>query len=106
MEAALKQYRDTTAYIFEHDIQAVGGMNILLTQKIRVPEDVEVITYNDSYLSMAVTPHLTCVNNKLQQIGTSAARVLHEVLEGGEGAKTTIYSPVLLERDSTRSEAE
>lgn len=106
MEVALKQHRDTSAYIFEHDIQAVGGMNVLLTRKIKVPEDVEVITYNDSYLSMAVTPHLTCVNNKLQQIGISAAHVLHKVLEGEEGAKTIIYSPILLERDSTRHKLE
>lgn len=104
VETALKQYDDTTAYIFENDMQAVGGTNTLIASGIRVPENVEIITYNDSFLSMAVTPHLTCVNNKLQQIGKGAAKVLHEVIEGGEAAKKTIYSPTLLERDSTRKQ--
>ncbi len=102
MEIALEKYQDTTAYIFENDMQAVGGVQVLLSKGIRIPEEVEVIAYNDSFLSMAVTPHLTCVDNKLQQIGSGAAHLLHTLIEGEEGARKMIYSPALLERDSTR----
>lgn len=102
MEEALEKYQDTTAYIFENDMQAVGGVQVLLARGIQIPEEAEVIAYNDSFLSMAVTPHLTCVDNKLQQIGSGAARLLHAVIEGEDGARKMVYSPSLLERDSTR----
>lgn len=104
MEEALEKYPDTTAYIFENDMQAIGGMNVLIARGIQVPEQVEVIAYNNSFLTMAVTPHLTCVDNKLQQIGSGAARLLHTVIEGEDGARKMIFSPSILERDSTRKE--
>lgn len=99
---ALKNKTAFTAYVFEHDMQAVGGVNVLKASGVRIPEEVEVITYNQSVLSLAVTPHLSCVDNKLYQIGVKAAELLNDVIEGNEPANKIVYSPTLLLRDSTR----
>lgn len=99
---ALQDGAGYTAYIFEHDMQAVGGMNVLAQAGVRIPQDVEVISYNNSVLSLATTPHLSSVDNKLHQIGTKAAELLDDVIHGKDVARKVVYAPSLVLRASTR----
>lgn len=101
---ALEASDPYTAYIFEHDMQAVGGVNVLTQAGARIPQDVEVISYNNSVLSLATTPQLSSVDNKPYLIGTKAAELLDDVIHGKDVARKVVYGPNLVLRGSTRTE--
>lgn len=59
-----------------NDNMAIGAMQILKENQIRVPEDVAVIGFNDSKESLVVTPRLSSVAQPFYEAGKVAAEML------------------------------
>jgi LacI family transcriptional regulator len=62
------------------DTAAVGALEALHEAGLRVPDDVAVIGFDD--LDVARVTGLTTVNHAVQQIGSSAATLLIDLIEG------------------------
>jgi LacI family transcriptional regulator len=70
--------------------------------RIRVPEDVSIIGYDDIDFAAAAAVPLTSVRQPRHQIGSTAARLLLD--EDGDGAhqhRQVIFEPELVVRQST-----
>ena len=100
----LKNESDIEAIIYTTDIIASGGIKALAYLNKNIPEEIEVIGYNNTLLCDILTPTLTSVENQSEQIGTGAARILHDVIEKRKVAKNTIILPELVLRESTCNE--
>jgi LacI family transcriptional regulator len=90
-----------SAVICGEDITAVGVMKACAKLKLRVPEDVSVIGYNDSILTEVATPTLTSINNHTQEMALAAADKLYELLQDKKVSRKTIFISELVIRDST-----
>ena len=83
------------------DILAVGAVKYGEQAGLKIPEDINIIGYNNSILSRCTTPELTSVDNKVESICTTTVHTLMKVLNHGNvPAKTTITSE-LIKRGTT-----
>ena len=80
---------------------AMGIMRYLYEQKIRIPDDVSVIAYEDSVLGGYATPALTTVNIHKEQMGAIAANLLLKRMEAPERPlESRMVQPQLILRAS------
>lgn len=81
------------------DIMAMGAMRALNEQRIRIPEDVAVIGYDDVMLAAHTTPALTTVR---QQIARGAALLVELLFRrvAGEEVESVVLPPELIVRRS------
>jgi LacI family transcriptional regulator len=93
-----------TALVVGSDVIAVGAMGALREYSLRMPEDVSIISFNNTELSAFTDPPLTTIDFKFDLQDATAVNYLIEILHNPE---MTLHSRVLLSelvvRRSTQS---
>ncbi|MEI6649318.1 MAG: LacI family DNA-binding transcriptional regulator [Actinomycetes bacterium] len=84
-----------------NDLTAVGAINVLLQNGIRVPEDVKVVGFDDSPLASRNLPSLSSIFQPTRELGAEVARSLVSILEGKKVDRKTL-SVKLIVRDSSK----
>ena len=80
---------------------AMGILRYFYDHEIRVPEEVSVVSYEDSILSGYASPALSTVDIGKRQMGIEACRLLLDRMENPRREKVSAVLPVkLVERDS------
>jgi LacI family transcriptional regulator len=93
---------DFTAVAAANDMLAVGCYSALDEHSLRCPEDISVIGFNDMPFIDRLRPPLTTVRFPHYQLGTEAAQLLLERINGSEGPVKIMYlAPELVIRGST-----
>jgi len=93
---------DLSAVVAANDMLAIGCYGALDELALRCPEDVSVIGFNDMRFVDRLRPPLSTVRFPHYQVGTEAARLLIERIEGGESpVKILFLAPELVVRGST-----
>ncbi|MGN0243938.1 MAG: LacI family DNA-binding transcriptional regulator [Lachnospiraceae bacterium] len=59
---------DFDSVVATDDGIAVGAIKYAQAKKIRIPEDLSIVGYNNSALSIGCTPELTTVDNRLEKL--------------------------------------
>lgn len=78
-----------TAILALNDSMAVGALSVLRANRIRVPEDISLIGFDDMPIAVDVTPALTTVRLPLIEMGTRAMTLALDD-EDPEGRRETI----------------
>ncbi len=101
MEFVLNNRRDVTAVFASSDVQAIGAMKTIREARLRIPEDVAIVGYDDIKTSSYVG--LSSVDQAMQQIGRSATkRLIDRVENRADGIpKSVDITPVLRIRNSS-----
>jgi len=87
-----------------NDQIAVGLMNYLFDNNIRVPEDISVVGYGDITLSSIYRPKLTSIKEPNYDIGAVAIRRILKEINGESIDEQTIKLPVqLMIRESVKN---
>lgn len=76
--------RPTAVFSF-NNMMAVGALKALQEAKLRLPDDLSFLTFDDMDLFPFVDPPITAIAQPAYQIGTEAAKVLLKLL-AGEGS--------------------
>lgn len=85
------------------DSMAIGAMEYLKEQKIRIPQDVQIIGFGDSRMAKVIEPRLTTVHFAYKTSGEEAARIILEQLEGkSEAVRETRLGYRIVEGASLR----
>ena len=100
-EQILDDHPDISAIMYSTDTMAAGGLKTVTNRGLNVPNDVEIIGFNNSEVCEILTPTLTSVDNQAEQLGTHAARILYDVMEGRKTSKKLVLIPELVFREST-----
>ena len=97
MEQLLRLPQRPDAVFSASDITAVGALQVLRRRGLRVPQDVALAGFSNELFSSFTEPMLTTVDQRCEQMGQAAARLLLEIL----GEKRLNVSPrrVLLQPD-------
>jgi LacI family transcriptional regulator len=86
------------------DIMALGAIQAIREQVLRVPEDISVIGFDDLFIAGLSTPALTTVRQPTAQLVTTAAQMLIDLLEGQSSEVRQVTLPVtLMIRETCRS---
>lgn len=88
-----------------NDLIALGALQYLAENGIRVPEEVGVIGFDDIYISSLPQIQLSTVSVSRKEMGETAAEILIRKIEKGEEAERVqhiILEPTLVPRRSTR----
>ncbi len=87
------------------DHLAVGVIKYLRKKRLRVPEDVSVIGFDDIDLCEIVQPALTTIRQPIREMGYTAAKMLLKMIRGEEEpGRKVIYQGKLVLRESTLPE--
>lgn len=98
----LSQALRPTAIFAANDLMALGGMAAVMDTRLRVPEDVSVMGFDDIPLARHVRPMLTTVAQPSYEVGALATTWLIERKSRPTLAKrTTMLGTTLMRRDST-----
>ncbi|MBO5335862.1 MAG: LacI family DNA-binding transcriptional regulator [Lachnospiraceae bacterium] len=83
------------------DTLALASIKYAKEMKLKVPEDLSIIGYNNSMLAHCCDPELTSIDNKLETLCQHLITTLMGILGGNEMPKKTIFSGELIKRDTT-----
>ncbi len=73
--------RRPTCILYPDDIAFLGGRNQLESMGLSIPEDISAAGYDGAYLSQALRPELTTIQQDTDTLGRLAARRLIEAIE-------------------------
>ncbi len=84
MKRLLAARPDIDAVFAASDLMAAGAITVLDAAGRRVPEDVAVVGYDDSAIAVTLRPPLTSVRQPIEEMGHEMARLLIDIVEGGD----------------------
>ena len=100
----LASHKPFTALFAFNDISAMGAIRALREAKLRVPEDVSVVGFDDIHSAAYQNPPLTTVRQPLREMGRIAAEtLLRRIRRSGSDAHggETMVEPKLMIRETT-----
>jgi LacI family transcriptional regulator len=91
-----------TAVVAFDDLMALGALAELRRRRIRVPDDVALVGYDNIDLAGFIDPPLTTVDQPKAQMGQLAATLLLDMIESGNvpRPRTRVLMPRLIVRAS------
>lgn len=92
-----------TAIFCANDEMAMGAIRAAKEAKLRVPQDVSVVGFDDIRFSEFVDPPLTTIGQPQLELGETAMRLMLDVLAGRSAAKAVVLPHRLILRGSSRS---
>jgi DNA-binding LacI/PurR family transcriptional regulator len=104
--ATLLQRLVPSAVFVASDVVAFGVLRALRDAKLRVPEDVSVVGFDDIALAEHFDPPLTTVRLPAHALGAAAGRALMDRVAGRPVEHRTLLPTQLIVRDSTATRLE
>jgi DNA-binding LacI/PurR family transcriptional regulator len=92
-----------TAILYDSDVMAAAGLGMAQRMGVSVPGGVSIISWDDSALCELMHPALTALHRDIAGTGATAARVLREMVAGGQPESVAEALPVLQARASSGS---
>lgn len=103
---AAPERKRPTAIFAANDLCAEGAMRAIREAGMRIPEDMAVVGYDDTWYAAMTQPPLTSVHMPIAEMGEIAARMLVDTLEGCRPEEAQPVLPVWLNvRKSCGAEA-
>jgi len=95
--------KNITAVFATADILAIGLMKRLKSAKIRIPDDISVIGFDDIYITKFFDPGLTTVKQNIYEKGETAVKLILNCINNKLKSKQEIILPIeILERESVK----
>lgn len=98
----LSTHPQITGIIAAEDLLAIGALKASTHLGRRVPEDLEVIGYNDSLLARCSLPELTSVDSKMEPLCMLAISTLFGIFAEKSFPRQTMLSASLIKRKTTK----
>jgi len=78
----LEKNLDFTAIFAYNDMMAFGSMQALKEKSLRIPEDIGLVGYDDIPFSSLISPSLTTIKLKKQELGIESVKLLLSRING------------------------
>lgn len=98
----VEKYPHVDGVIASNDMVAIAAYKIFTREGYRVPEDVQMIGFDNIRFSWLFTPELTTVRQPIEEMGTLAVRIIMNYGQGMPFQKENILDVSLVERQTTK----
>jgi LacI family transcriptional regulator len=88
---------DFTAIFAYNDMMAFGSMQAIKEKGLRIPEDIGLVGYDDIPFSSLISPSLTTIKLKKQELGVESVKLLFSRINGGRKKTKKIMLDVELQ---------
>ena len=96
-----KEGLEFDAVITSDDSLAAGAVKYANTMGISIPDELSIIGYNTSILSLCSDPELTSIDSKVEALCTTTVNTLMGVFSGGNVPSRTTIAADLIKRETT-----
>ena len=90
------------AVLASDDSLAVGAVKFAYEHSVKVPDELQIIGYNNSVLANCTEPELSSIDSKVEQLSTTAVSLLMQVLSGNSVPKLNTVTADLIKRKTTK----
>jgi len=102
MNNIIKSGNIKSAYIVATDVIAMGCLKSLNEHKIKIPDEVAIVSYNNITLSEYTVPALSTVDLNTHHLGATAAETVIERIKSGRRIAKKIFIPTeLIKRETS-----
>ena len=98
----LRSYPQVDGIIAANDIVAVAIMKELQYAGKKIPEDIQIIGFDDIVFTQMVTPELTTIRQRVNDMGEAAVQAIIDYRERKEKCGEIVFPVELVKRESTR----
>ncbi|MCR1833332.1 LacI family transcriptional regulator [Oceanobacillus caeni] len=100
--SALLETKDRpTAIISSSDVHTLMVITALRKKEIKIPNEMSIITFNNTIISKLSTPPLTSIDIQTYQLGFEAAKIVIELIKNPEMFRKSVIIPaIIVERES------
>ncbi len=94
------------AVVASNDVIAVGAVKYAAKKGIKIPEEIEIVGYNNSVLAISSTPEITSIDNHTAEICKNTVERIMDLLNGEAGGlvKKVSVTCTLVPRKTTVQE--
>jgi LacI family transcriptional regulator/LacI family sucrose operon transcriptional repressor len=100
--AILEQYPDVDGIFACNDMAAFAICKVLQEKGYHVPEDIQVVGYDNIMFSRLFAPEITTIHQPIHEMGQLAVRIIVQHINGEEYEKNNNFDVELIERQSTK----
>lgn len=97
----MARYPDADGIIAANDMVAISVYKELHKNGLRVPEDIQMIGFDNISLSSLVTPEITTIAQPIGDMGREAVRILTDYVAGVRNSQRKVFGVRLIKRDTT-----
>lgn len=90
-----------TAIVCYNDALAIQVMDVVRSARLKIPEDVSIVGFDDYVLGRYFSPRLTTIERPKEKMGLDAGRMIMSMIDG-EAVKPIEYDAKLIFNDSVR----
>ena len=85
-----------------NDMVAIAAYKILLNKGLRVPEDVQLMGFDNIRFSRLFAPEFSTIIQPIREMGTLAVQVIVRYANGEPIRKENVFDVSLMERQTTK----
>lgn len=90
-----------TAVVAINDFAAAGIMRSMQEHKCRIPQDISLVSFDNTYITDLMIPRLTSIDYDYENFGRKLVETAIEAMNGAEGRRLITVTPKLVERESS-----
>ena len=100
-EEILEKYPDVDGIISCNDMVAISVYKVLRRHGCRVPQDVQIIGFDNVALSHLMTPELTTIQQPVADMGRTAVQCIIDCVAGNKVTRENKFPVTLVKRETT-----
>ncbi len=104
MNRIFDQGLEFSAVIAVNDFTAAGVMRSIVEHGFRIPEDISVVSHDNTYMAGVLMPRLTSIDYGYKEFGKTLVETAVEAIEGRQGERMKVIKARLAVRESSGAE--
>lgn len=93
---AILEHSEINAIFASTDLAAIGVVKYLLEQKIRIPEDVAIFGFSNWFMTSAILPQISTVNQPAYDMGITATEILLNEIKCIKNKSAVVFKEIVL----------
>lgn len=100
-EKMISIFPDTEGVFAANDMVSLSAYKVFRSHGIRVPEDIQIVGFDDIGFSALFSPEITTIRQPVQEMGRRAVDIIYQYSNGQDFEKESIFDVQLIERETT-----